>query len=163
MSSHMAGRSFPERSLCCHGGPPHTSRHHGDESGKSRRLRPVSGHQNGRPGSRITPQLDAQGSAVTQCQYELCRYLELTYLCPGSGAGPWCHHRQEAEGGPRCRHKLQSHLIRAEEAELGSPDLRIAEEIFFEWPEGVHVCPIRPQGAGLRNRVEFKCSIEMPQ
>lgn len=94
----------------------------------------MSGHRAEKPGSRTTPQLDGQGGAVTLCQYLLSRYLELTYLCPGTGAGPWCHHPQGAEGGPRCRHKRQSHLIGVEEAELGSPDLMIAEEIFCEWP-----------------------------
>lgn len=134
MSSHMTGRSFPGRSLCCHGGPPHTSHHHGDESGRPHRLRPVSGHRAGRPDSRTAPQLDGQGSAIKLRQYDLCRYFELTYLCPGSGAGPWCHHPQGAVGGPCCRHKHQSHLRGVEEAELGSPDLMIAEEIFRELP-----------------------------
>lgn len=64
-----------------------------------------------------------------------CRYLELAYLCPGSGAEPWRRHPQGAVGAPRCRRKLQSPPGRAEEEEeLGFPDLIKAEEIFCEWP-----------------------------
>lgn len=61
--------------------------------------------------------------------------LTLMYLCPGSGEGPWLHHPQGAVERPCCRHKLQSHPTEVEEAELESPDLMVAEEIFCEMLE----------------------------
>lgn len=129
MSSHMTGHNSRGRSPCCRGGPPHTSRHHGDGSGRRSHLQPTSGHQAGRPGSRTTPPLDGEEGKVTLCWYELCMLLKLTYLCPGSGAGPWCHHPRGGVRGPPCPCKFPRHPIRVEGAGLGSLDLLISEEI----------------------------------